>query len=222
VLAGAGANDTRKAVRAAKRAEAAGADGILVVTPYYNKPTQPGLIAHFAAVAQAVTCDVMLYSVPGRTGVAIAPETAAILAANHANILAIKEAGGDAARVTTLRAACGSQFVIHSGDDGLALPFYALGAAGLTSVVSNFAPEACVDLHRAWMAGDTTRALALHERLADVTAALFVETSPGPVKRALALANLMGDTLRLPLVGISAASDQALRQAIDAFRSHPA
>jgi 4-hydroxy-tetrahydrodipicolinate synthase len=222
VLAGAGANDTRKAVRASKRAQAAGADGILVVTPYYNKPTQAGLIAHFAAVAQAVTCDVMLYSVPGRTGVAIAPETAARLAADHANIVAIKEAGGDAARVTALRAACGAQFVIHSGDDGLALPFYALGAAGLTSVVSNFAPEACVALHRAWMAGDTARALALHDGLADVTAALFVETSPGPVKRALALANLMGDTMRLPLVGISAASDQALRQAIDAFRSHPA
>ena len=221
VLAGAGANDTRKAVRAAKRAQAAGADGILVVTPYYNKPTQAGLIAHFAAVAQAVTCDVMLYSVPGRTGVAIAPETAATLAAEHTNIVAIKEAGGDVARVTALRSACGSHFSIHSGDDELALPFYALGAVGLTSVASNFVPEACVAMYRAWMNGDTARALSLHDQVADLTAALFVETSPGPVKRALALANLMGDTLRLPLVNISTASDETLRHAIDAFQFRP-
>ena len=220
VLAGTGANDTRKAVRLAQRAQAAGANGVLVVTPYYNKPTQAGLIAHFAAEAQAVTCDVMLYSVPGRTGVSIAPETAARLAADHANIVAIKEAGGDAARVTALRAACGAKFVIHSGDDGLALPFYALGAVGVTSVVSNFVPEACVAMHRAWMAGDPQSALSLHDRLADLTAALFVETSPGPVKRALALADLMGDTLRLPLVAISPEADKALRVAIDAFQLH--
>lgn len=214
VLAGAGANDTAKARRAATRAQEAGADGVLVVTPYYNKPTQAGLIAHFAAVAQAVRCDVMLYSVPGRAGVAISPETAADLARGHANIIGIKEAGGDAARVTALRLACGPRFVVHSGDDGLALPFYALGAVGLTSVVSNYAPRACVDLHGAWAAGDTARALALHESLAPLTAALFAETSPAPVKRALALAGLMGDTLRLPLVGIGAGTEAMLRAAL--------
>jgi 4-hydroxy-tetrahydrodipicolinate synthase len=222
VLAGAGANDTRKAVRAAQRAQAAGADGVLVVTPYYNKPTQAGLVAHFTAVAQAVSCDVMLYSVPGRTGVAIAPATAAALATAQSNIVAIKEAGGDAARVTELRAACGPDFVIHSGDDGLALPFYALGAVGLTSVVSNFAPEACVAVHRAWMAGDTAAALAAHESLSELTAAFFAETSPGPVKRALSLANLMGDTLRLPLVGIEAGTETVLRDAISAFQARSA
>ena len=219
VLAGAGANDTAKAVRAALRAEAAGADGVLVVTPYYNKPTQAGLIAHFAAVAQAVRCDVMLYSVPGRAVVAIAPETAATLARAHANIIGIKEAGGDATRVTALRLACGPGFVVHSGDDGLALAFYALGAVGLTSVVSNYAPEACVALHRAWVTGDTAGALALHERLAPLTEAMFAETSPAPVKRALALDGLMGDGLRLPLVGIGAQTEAQLRAAMAGFRA---
>lgn len=221
VLAGAGANDTRKAVAAAQRAQAAGADGVLVVTPYYNRPTQEGLIAHFGALAQAVACDVVLYSVPGRTGVAIAPQTAAALAAGHTNIVGIKEAGGDPARVTQLRAACGPDFVVHSGDDALALPFYALGAVGLTSVVSNCAPAACVALYRAWIAGDTARALALHEQLASLTAAIFAESSPGPVKRAMALTNQMGDTMRLPMVGVSAATDSLLRRVIDGFDPRP-
>jgi len=193
-----------------------------VVTPYYNRPTQEGLIAHFGAVAQAVSCDVILYSVPGRTGVAIAPETAAVLAAEHANIVGIKEAGGDAGRVTALRAACGAGFIVHSGDDGLALPFYALGAVGLTSVVSNYAPGPCVALYRAWVQGDTARALALHEELAGLTAAMFAESSPGPVKRALAMANQMDDAMRLPMVRVSAATDRVLRHAIDAFSARMA
>ena len=217
VLAGAGANDTRKAVKAAQRAEKAGADGVLVVTPYYNRPTQEGLIAHFGAVAQAVSCDVILYSVPARTGVAIAPETAATLAEEHANIVGIKEAGGDATRVTALRAACGPAFIVHSGDDGLALPFYALGAVGLTSVVSNYAPRPCVELYEAWKTGDTARALQLHERMAQLTAAMFAESSPGPVKRALAISNQMSDAMRLPMVGVTAATDRVLRRAIDGF-----
>lgn len=217
VLAGAGANDTTRAVAAARRAEAAGADGVLVVTPYYNKPTQAGLVAHFVAVAQAVTCDVMLYSVPGRTGVAITPETAAALVKTHRNITGIKEAGGDAARVTALRLACGPGLAVHSGDDALALAFYAQGAVGLTSVVSNYAPETVVALHRAWIAGDSAHALALHEHLAPLTEALFAETSPAPVKRALALDGRMGDCLRLPLVGIAPATDMRLRAAMADF-----
>lgn len=217
VLAGAGANDTARAQRAARRAEAAGADGILVVTPYYNKPTQAGLIAHFGAVAGAVGCDVVLYSVPGRAGVAIAPETAATLARSHPNIVGLKEAGGDVARMTALRAACGPDFAVHSGDDGLALAFYALGATGLTSVVSNYAPEEVVELHRAWSGGDVARALALHDRLAPLTEAMFAETSPAPVKRALALSGRMGDGLRLPLVGLGAEAEALLRRALEGF-----
>lgn len=219
VLAGAGSNDTRKAVAAARRAEAAGANGVLLVTPYYNRPTQAGLIEHFSAVARATTLEVMLYSVPGRTGVAIAPSTAATLAATHANIVALKEAGGDAARVTALRAACGPGFAIHCGDDGLALPFYALGAVGLTSVVSNYAPEACVALYRAWAAGDTGLALDWHDRLAGLVAAMFAESSPGPVKRALALANQMDSAMRLPMTRIGEDSERILRAALAAFNA---
>lgn len=217
VLAGTGTNNTRKSIEATQRAEAAGADGVLLITPYYNKPTQEGLLAHFGAIADATRCDVMLYSVPGRTGVAIAPQTAGHLARAHRNVIAIKEAGGDPARVTALRAACGAGFAVHSGDDGLALPFYALGACGLTSVLSNYAPEACVAQYRAFAGGKLDNALEWHERMAELVEALFAETSPGPVKRALALSNQMSDTMRLPMVRIGEATERRLQAAIANF-----
>lgn len=218
VLAGTGSNATAKAVEATRRATDAGADGVLVVTPYYNKPTQDGLIAHFTAVAEATTADVMLYSVPGRAAVSIAAETAASLARSCRNIVAIKEAGGDAQRVTELRAACGPDFAIHCGDDGLALAFYALGASGLTSVLSNYAPKECVDLYQAWAAGDIVRARMIHEWLAPLVKALFVESSPGPVKRALSMAGYMRDTVRLPLVGLSEPAARILAEAVERHR----
>lgn len=214
VMAGTGSNDTARTIIATRRAAEAGVDGVLLVCPYYNRPNQAGLRAHFTAVAQAVPVEIMLYSVPGRSGVALAPETAGALARGCANIVAIKEAGGDPARVTALRAAAGPDFAVHCGDDGLALPFYALGACGLTSVLSNLRPAEVVALHRAWAEGDTARALALHERLAPLAAALFLEPSPAPVKRALALDGLMGAAVRLPLVPISAAAEASLRAAI--------
>ncbi|MDP1667794.1 4-hydroxy-tetrahydrodipicolinate synthase [Phaeovulum sp.] len=218
VLAGTGSNSTAKTVAATRRAVEAGVDGVLVVTPYYNKPTQAGLVAHFAAVAEAAgAAEVMLYSVPGRAGVAIAPQTAAELAARAPNIVAIKEAGGDAARVTALRAACGADFVVHCGDDGLALPFFALGARGLTSVLSNYAPAECVALWQAWFGGRFAEALMLHERLAPLAAAMFIESSPAPVKHALAHAGLMGAGLRLPLVGLAPASAAALATELARF-----
>ena len=158
VVAGAGSNDTGKTVAKVRAAEKAGADAVLVVTPYYNKPTQAGLIAHYDAVAAATGRPVMLYSVPGRCGVEIAPSTCAELMARRANVFVIKEAGGSVERVTRLRAACGDDLIVHSGDDGLTLPFLALGAAGVTSVVANVAPEAMVALVAAWRRGDSTRA----------------------------------------------------------------
>lgn len=218
VLAGTGSNATARAVEATRRATDAGADGVLVVTPYYNRPTQDGLVAHFTAVAEATTADVMLYSVPGRAAVSIAAETAASLARSCRNIVAIKEAGGDAQRVTELRAACGPDFAVHCGDDGLALAFYALGASGLTSVLSNYAPKECVDLYQAWAAGDIVRARMIHERLAPLVKALFVESSPGPVKRALSLAGYMRDTVRLPLVGLSEPAARILAEAVERHR----
>lgn len=160
-------------------------------------------VEHFGAIAEAVSCDVMLYSVPGRTGVSIAPETVAELARTQTNVVAIKEAGGDAARVTALRAAAGPNFVVHCGDDGLALPFYALGARGLTSVLSNWRPAECVALHRAWADGQRETALALHEELTPLAAAMFLEPSPAPVKHLLAREGLIEEVLRLPLTPVT-------------------
>lgn len=219
ILAGAGANDTDKTIEKVKRAEAAGADGVLVVTPYYNKPTQAGLVAHYGAVAEATVLPVVLYSVPGRCGVEIAPETCAELMRNHANIVAIKEAGGSPSRVTQLRQACGDRLIIHSGDDGLTLPFLSLGACGVTSVVSNVAPREMVDLVKAWETGDTARALAIHELISELTDSMFIESNPGPVKAALALANLAGPEMRLPMVPVSDQNRQTIAAVLNRFGS---
>jgi 4-hydroxy-tetrahydrodipicolinate synthase len=214
VLAGTGCNVTQTTIAASQRAADAGADGVLLITPYYNKPSQDGLIAHFGAVAEAVPCDIMLYSVPGRTGVAIAPATAATLSDRHANIVAIKEAGGDPARVTALRALAGPEFVVHCGDDGLALPFYALGARGLTSVLSNWRPELCMALYQAWARGDAAKSLELHEAIVPLAEAMFVESSPAPLKHMLAREGLISEHLRMPLMPLSLSGRAALDQLI--------
>lgn len=210
VVAGAGANNTHKAIEKAKAAEAAGADALLVVTPYYNKPTQAGLIAHYGAVAEATSLPIMLYSVPGRCGVEIAPETCAALTERYANVVAIKEAGGNPGRVTALRRACGNDLIIHSGDDGLTLPFLSLGACGVTSVVANVAPREMVAMVKAWESGNTSLALALNDIVAELTEGMFIESNPGPVKAALALSNLAGPELRLPMVPVSDANRERL------------
>jgi 4-hydroxy-tetrahydrodipicolinate synthase len=217
VLAGAGSNNTALAVEAARACDAAGADGCLVVTPYYNRPSQAGLIRHFDAVAQATSKPIMLYSVPGRCGVEIAPETAALLAERHSNIFGIKEAGGHAERVTELRAACGPDFIIHSGDDGLTLPFLSMGATGVTSVVSNYAPEAMVELVAAWQRGDTATALAIHDKVFALAKAMFIEGNPVPIKEALALRQQMSSAVRAPLAPLAAANRQILSAALDRF-----
>jgi 4-hydroxy-tetrahydrodipicolinate synthase len=210
VVAGAGANDTKKAVEKAKRAEAAGAGALLAVTPYYNKPTQAGLVAHYSAMADATALPIMLYSVPGRCGVEIAPETCAILMKRHGNIVAIKEAGGNPGRVTQLRRACGQDLIIHSGDDALSLPFLSLGASGVTSVVSNVAPREMVQMVRAWERGETALALELNDAISELTEGMFLESNPGPVKAALALFNLAGPELRLPMVAVSDANRERI------------
>ncbi len=219
VMAGAGANDTKKTIEKVRRAEAAGADAVLIVTPYYNKPTQAGLVAHYSAAAETTSLPVMLYSVPARCGVEIAPETCALLMQRHSNIVGIKEAGGSAGRVTQLRAACGDRLIIHSGDDGLTLPFLSLGALGVTSVVANVAPGEMVKLVQAWKRGDTAQALMLHELIAELTEGMFIESNPGPVKAALAIANLAGPEMRLPMVPVSAANHERLSVILGRFIS---
>jgi len=219
VMAGAGSNATRLAIGKAERAEAAGADGLLLVTPYYNKPSQDGLFDHFSAIASAVSLPIMLYSVPGRTGVEIAPTTAARLAAAHPNIVGIKEAGGKAERITELRLALGADCVIHSGDDGLTLPFLALGADGVTSVASNLLPAEVVALCRAWFGGDPCEARRIHEVLFDLVGHLFIESNPVPVKTALARAGLIGPELRAPLAPLRTESRKALEASLQSFES---
>ncbi|TQI76592.1 4-hydroxy-tetrahydrodipicolinate synthase [Bosea sp. AK1] len=221
VMAGAGSNATQLAIGKAVRAEAAGADGLLLVTPYYNKPSQDGLFDHFSAIASAVGLPIMLYSVPGRTGVEIAPATAARLAAAHSNIVGIKEAGGKAERITELRLALGQDFVIHSGDDGLTLPFLALGADGVTSVASNLRPAEIVALCRAWFEGGPHEARRIHEALFDLIGDLFIESNPVPVKTALARTGLIGNELRAPLAPLRPENLKVLEASLKAFASHP-
>lgn len=215
VLAGAGSNDTSVAIEKAKRAEDQGVNGLLVVTPYYNKPSQAGLFEHFAAVASAVKLPIMLYSVPGRTGVELSAEVAGRLSRGHKNIVGIKEAGGKVERVTELRHACGDDFVIHCGDDALALPFYALGADGLTSVASNLIPHELLEMYAACKQGHYARALELHDGVFELIKHLFIESSPVPVKAALAFAGFMEADVRRPLVPLRRESELALKRVLD-------
>jgi 4-hydroxy-tetrahydrodipicolinate synthase len=212
VVAGTGSNDTRHAVALTKQARAAGAVGALVVSPYYNKPTQEGLYRHFRAVADDGGLPVMLYHIPGRTAGAIEVETVARLW-KAGGMFALKEAQGHVDRVTRLREACG--IPILSGDDALTLPFVAMGAVGVVSVASNVVPAKLVALVRDALAGRRVEALAAHEALTPLFRALFLETNPIPVKAALKLLGVFpSDEVRLPLVPASPAVVSALRSAL--------
>lgn len=217
VMAGVGSNATRATIENAQRAADLGVDGLLVVTPYYNKPSQAGLFDHFAAVATAVDLPIVLYSVPGRTGVELAAETAGKLARAYSNIVGIKEAGGRSERVTELRLAGGPGFVVQSGDDALTLPFLSLGAAGVISVASNLLPNEMVSLYRAWKAGDTALALEIHEGIFDLVRHLFIESNPVPVKAAMAARTQMSEEVRAPLGRLQASSLAALGDSLKRF-----
>jgi len=198
VIAGAGANDTRKAVELIRLVQAAGADAALVVTPYYNKPSQAGMIAHFSAVADACDLPVVLYDVPSRTGVTMTVETVGTLA-ERSTVVGIKDAVGDMIRPTLMREACGPDFILLSGDDPSALGYMAHGGRGCISVSSNVAPEACAAFQNACLAGDFAAAREEHARLIDLHRALFFDNSPAPTKYALSELGLCSDEVRLPL-----------------------
>ncbi|WP_439478071.1 4-hydroxy-tetrahydrodipicolinate synthase [Brevundimonas sp.] len=210
VIAGAGSSATDKAIELARFAKTVGADGALIVTPYYNRPSQEGLARHFEAIAEAVQLPVLLYNVPGRTGVDMANETVARLAA-HPNIVGIKDATGDLSRVSWMRAHIGEQFDLISGDDPSYLGYHAHGGVGVISVTSNVAPEAMVAMHEAAAAGDYATARDWQDRLIGLHKALFLDNSPAPTKYALSRMQLCGEEMRLPL---SLTSD-AVRPAID-------
>ena len=217
VLAGTGSYSTRDAIAATIAAEKMGADGALIVAPYYNKPSQEGLFRHFQAIARSTSLPIMLYNIPGRCGVDIAADTVERLAYDCGNVVSIKEASGSVDRVSELRIRMPEAFTILSGDDGLTLPFMSVGAVGVVSVASNLVPaEVCalVDLFRR---GDIAAAQAMHRRLAGIFKDLFIEPNPVPVKTALAWRGEMSNEVRLPLCEMTAANEARLRKTLEAF-----
>lgn len=216
VLAGTGGNSTKEAVYLTQRAEEVGADGSLQVAPYYNKPSQEGVFQHFREVARSTGLPIVLYSIPGRCGIEISVDTVKRLATACDTIVGIKEAGGNADRVSQLRAACGPKFEILSGDDSLTLPFMAVGAQGVISVASNVIPKQVGDMVRAFARGDIATARKLHAKYYPVFKDLFIETNPVPTKAALALMGLIEEDVRLPLVTMAAGTRAQLVKTLKA------
>lgn len=217
VIAGTGSNNTKEAVVLTRYAKKAGADAALIITPYYNKPTQKGLIDHFTAVADAVDIPILLYNVPGRTGVNMKAETVARLAEVR-NIVGVKEASGNLGQVCDILRTTPGTFCVLSGDDGLYFPMLALGAKGVISVVSNVAPKEMAALYDAFASGETARAREIHFRLWPLMEALFIETNPIPAKTALAMMGMIREEFRLPLCGMSDANRKALAKVLSGMK----
>ena len=211
VVGGTGSNSTEEAIGLTQDAEKAGADGALIVAPYYNKPSQEGLYQHFRAIAAATKLPIILYSIPGRCGIEIGVPVVQRLAQDCPNIVAIKEAGGSVERVSQLRQALPETLAILSGDDSLTLPFIAVGAVGVISVASNVAPGPVSELVRAARDGQMTRAEQLHRRLYPLFKNLFIESNPAPAKFALSLTMGFSPELRLPLVEMTKDSSKVVR-----------
>lgn len=217
VFAGVGTNDTAKALQLARECESLGADGLLVLAPYYNKPTQEGLYRHFKAVAQSTTLPIIAYNIPGRTAVNVAPKTMVRIAEDCKNVLAVKEAAGSLDQVSEILAYAPKGFTVLSGDDSLTVPMMSVGAKGVVSVISNIAPKAVADLCKTALKGDYKKAATLHLKMFPLIKALFLETNPIPVKAALGFMGLCESQPRLPLTPLSAASKGVLRDELKAF-----
>ncbi|MDG1462393.1 MAG: 4-hydroxy-tetrahydrodipicolinate synthase [Gammaproteobacteria bacterium] len=213
IVAGTGSNSTAQTIELSKAVDGFAVDAYLVVTPYYNKPTQEGLYQHYVAIADAVTTPVMLYNVPGRTAVDMLPATVARLS-THANIFAIKEATGELDRVTELKNICGDDFLLYSGDDATAREFMLLGGHGVISVTSNVAPKTMHAMCAAALAGNADKAAELDAPLTALHKDLFVESNPIPVKWAVARQGLAGGGLRLPLTELASENQVAVEAAL--------
>ena len=216
VIAGTGSNDTAFAIEISKEAEEAGADALLLVTPYYNKTSQAGLIAHYTAIANAVTLPCIIYNVPSRTGVNLQPATLAELA-KLPNVNAVKEASGNISQVADVAALCGEELNIYSGNDDQIVPILSLGGKGVISVLSNVAPQQAHDICAAWFSGDTAKSLKLQLKALPLCHALFADVNPIPVKWAMNRLGWNAGPLRLPLVGPSAAVQQSLENEMKAY-----
>jgi 4-hydroxy-tetrahydrodipicolinate synthase len=217
VIAGTGSNNTKEAVLLTRYAKKAGADAALLITPYYNKPTQRGLVAHFTEVAGASDIPILLYNVPGRTGVNMTAETVARLA-EVKNIVGVKEASGNLAQICDILQMTPRTFCVLSGDDGLYFPMLALGAKGVISVASNVVPKEMADLYDAFALGQVARAREIHFRLWPLLQALFIETNPVPVKTALAMMGKVREEFRLPLCGMSDGNRKALSKVLSSLK----
>jgi len=213
VIAGTGSNSTVEAMRLTKHAYEAGADGVLVVSPYYNRPTQEGLYQHYKVLAESIPIPIIPYNIPSRTGVNVLPETVARLAKID-NIVGIKEASGSLKQMNDVIQICGSGFSVLSGDDFFTLPLLTLGGHGVISVVSNVAPADMAGLVDAFAAGDLQKARALHDKMVPLIDALFIETNPTPVKAALEMMGRIAGDVRLPLYEMSAANTEKLRSVL--------
>ncbi len=217
IVAGAGTNCTASTIDLVKKMEACGVDGVLVVGPYYNKPTQEGYYQHFAAVAKATKLPIIVYNVPGRTGGNIAPETVARLAADFSNIVAIKEAAGNVAQTAELYRVLPEDFSIYSGDDGLILPFLSVGACGLISVLANVNGNILQQLMQAYSEGRVKDAADINKVMVPLAKAMFVESNPIPIKAAVTkVTGIEAGAPRLPLTPISAAAEAKLDAALKA------
>lgn len=217
VVAGTGSNNTAEAIRLTRHAKNCGADGALMIAPYYNKPTQEGLYQHFKTVAEAVDIPIIVYNIPGRTAVNMSPETLARLS-RVANIVGVKEAAGSIKQVTEIIARCDDDFIVLAGEDFITFPLLCVGGQGVISVVSNVAPGDMAGLCNLFFDGKLQQARDLYYRLLPLCDAMFVETNPAPVKTALAMmGKIASDQVRLPLVAMQPGNRDRLQQALTAY-----
>lgn len=214
VIAGAGSNNTAEAVDLARHAESAGADAVLVVTPYYNKPNQRGLRAHFGAIANAISIPIIIYNIPGRSIIDMTADTMAQLASKYTNIVGVKDATASMSRISEQRDVCGREFIQLSGEDISTLGFMAHGGVGCISVTANVAPRLCAQFQKACMAGDFSTALSLQDKLAPLHKALFLEPSPAGAKYALSVLGKIEDFARSPIVPLEETTKSTIRDAM--------
>jgi 4-hydroxy-tetrahydrodipicolinate synthase len=215
VIAGTGSNSTRETYELTKHAKEIGADAVLLVAPYYNKPTQKGLYEHYSFIAKNVDIPIIIYNIPGRTGVNISPETIISLAKAHKNIIGVKEASGSIDQVSEIvRNTAELNFSVFSGDDSLTLPILAVGGKGVISVIANILPRDTHNLCEYWFRGDVKKAQELHLKMFPLVKALFIETNPIPIKAAMGMLGLCSDELRLPLVPMEEKNREKLYQAL--------
>jgi len=217
VIAGTGSNSTKEAIRLTRFAKEIGADGALVVVPYYNKPTQEGLYQHFKQIASQVDIPIILYNIPGRSVVNMAPETVARLAGDYKNIVGVKEATGSVAQASKVIQLCGPDFIVLSGEDALNFPLLAIGARGFITVTANIAPKDVSDLYNHFSNGDFEKARKLHYKLQPLNEALFIETNPIPIKAALSIMDKIKYEYRLPLTEMTDSHFEELKEALSDY-----